>query len=68
MPYKIVDDFNGYDGPTFPSREEADRALAHRREQFYARPGNHQAHFRQVVVDAATTWRWDSTQNRFLWR
>lgn len=67
MKIKIVDDFNGYEGPSFSNRAEADRALAQRRQQFYAHPGNQHASFRQVIVPADFTWYWSPQQNRFIW-
>ena len=67
QPVKIVDDFNGYEGPTYTESAEAEQDLAQRRRDFYAHPGHRNAHFRQTIVPATYTWHWDQVQNLFIW-
>jgi len=64
---KIVDSFNGYEGPTFPDQETAQEELEKRQREFYAHPGNHNAHFCQTIVPTAYTWNWNQHRNQFVW-
>jgi hypothetical protein len=64
---KIVDDFNGYEGPTFDTEEEAMRELDRRRRAFFAQPGNAHARFCQTYVPENYTWYWDQQQNTWIW-
>lgn len=65
--YKIVDTFNGYEGPTFQTEDEAFEEVERRREAFYQHQGNRTARFCQTVVPASYTWAWNQRQNTFIW-
>lgn len=67
MGVKIVDDFNGYEGPSFVERADAEAELAQRRKDVYAHPGQQHAQFRQVIVPAHYQWYFDQRRNTFVW-
>jgi hypothetical protein len=67
MQVKIVDTFNGYEGPTYADEAEAEAELARRRRDFYAHQGNHNARFCQTYVPAHWTWYFSPRDNTFIW-
>ena len=64
---KIVDTFNGWEGPSFNSREAAEAALAKRRAALYAIPGNQDIIFCGAIVPATYTWYFHPPSNKFIW-
>ena len=67
MAWKIVDDFNGYEGPSFEEIEEAQALLAKNRKAFFRHPGQQNALFRQTIVPSQYRWYFHPVHNKFIW-
>ena len=65
--WKIVDTFNGWEGPTFVSRRDAEDALRKDMSEFYDNLANQDAQYKKDIVPANHDWYWDQRQNQYIW-
>jgi hypothetical protein len=64
---KVVDTFNGWEGPTFDSIQEAQDYIAKLRRAFYAIQGNQNSVFCCDYVPETATWYFNQRCNKFIW-